>query len=190
MPGYSGKPLLPIHTERLEFRSWSPGDFEQAMALWGDPDVTRLFGGPFSEEWVRERLQREISNLETHGFQYWPIFLLETGEHVGCCGLKPYSSAEPVVSEPIYEIGFHLHKAHWGRGYGEEAARAVIHRAFNVLGARGIFAGHHPENHASRGLLKKLGFQYTQDHYFAPTGRQHPGYLLTAEEYALTVPLA
>ncbi len=170
-----------MRTERLEFRSWSPGDFELALALWGDPDVTRLFGGPFSEEWVRERLQREISNLETHGFQYWPIFLLETGEHVGCCGLKPYSSAEPVFSEPIHEIGFHLHKAHWGRGYGEEAARAVIALAFNRLGAKGLFAGHHPENHASRGLLKKLGFRYTQDHYFAPTGRQHLGYLLTAE---------
>jgi [ribosomal protein S5]-alanine N-acetyltransferase len=162
-----------MRTARLEFRSWSPGDFELAMALWGDPDVTGLFGGPFSEEWVRERLQREISNLKTHGFQYWPLFLLETGEHVGCCGLKPYSS-----TGPIFEMGFHLHKAHWGRGYGEEAARAVIGLAFNTLGASGLFAGHHPENHASRRLLKKLGFQYTHDEHFPPTGRQHPSYRL------------
>jgi ribosomal-protein-alanine N-acetyltransferase len=175
--GYSGKSMTerPMRTERLEFQSWSLDDFELALKLWGDPDVTRLFGGPFSEEWVRERLQREISNLETYGFQYWPVFLLETGEHVGCCGLKPYSSAEP-----IHEIGFHLHKAHWGRGYGEEAARAVIDLAFNTLGAQGLFAGHHPENHASRGLLQKLGFRYTHHEYFAPTGLQHPGYLLTA----------
>lgn len=177
-----------MRTKRLELRSWSPGDFELALALWGDPDVTRLFGGPFSEEWVRERLQREISNLETHGFQYWPVFLLETGEHVGCCGLKPYIPTRPLSIEPIHEIGFHLHKAHWGRGYGEEAARAVIHRAFQELGGRGIFAGHHPENHASRALLTKLGFQYVYDEYFPPTGLQHPGYLLRAEEYSFTEP--
>ena len=32
-------------------------------------------------------MQLEIETERTHGIQYWPIFLLITGEHVGCCGL-------------------------------------------------------------------------------------------------------
>jgi [ribosomal protein S5]-alanine N-acetyltransferase len=41
-----------------------------ALAIWGDPEITRLVGGPFSREQVRERLQREIANRERRGVQY------------------------------------------------------------------------------------------------------------------------
>lgn len=167
-------PARMLATERLDFRLWTADDVELAMALWGDPDVARLVGGPFSREQVRQRLSREISCQESDGVQYWPIFLRTTGEHVGCCGLAPFTP-----DERIYEIGFYLRKEHWGRGYGEEAARAVIGFAFGTLAARGLLAGHHPENEASRRLLAKLGFRYTHHQHYPPTGRLHPSYLLT-----------
>jgi RimJ/RimL family protein N-acetyltransferase len=47
-----------------------------------------------------------------------------------------------------------------------------------VLAASALFAGHHPANRSSRDLLLKLGFRYTHDEYYAPTGLQHPSYLL------------
>lgn len=162
-----------LATSRLELRVWTAGDFDLAMALWGDPDVTRFIGGPFSEEQVRQRLSREIANQERYGVQYWPLVLRTTGEPVGCCGLAPFQP-----DERIYELGFHLRKEHWGRGYAQEAAVAVIDFAFGTLGAKGLFAGHHPENEASRRLLAKLGFRYTHDQLYPPTGRLHPSYLL------------
>ena len=141
--------------------------------------MTKLIGGPFSKEQVQERLSREIATMKAHGIQYWPIFLLATGEHVGCCGLRPYKS-----EEGIYEIGVHLRKAFWGQGYAPEAMRVVMEYAFNTLGAKGLFAGHNPANEASRRLLEKLGFRYTHDEYYPPTGRQHPSYLLAAKDFA------
>jgi len=167
-----------LQTERLGFRPWSESDFELAMGLWGDPEVTRLFGGPFSHEQVMERLSREIANWQAHGIQYWPIFLLAGGEHVGCCGLRLHKPEQRIL-----EIGYHLRRAHWSFGYASEAARAVVDFAFHTLGARGLFAGHHPENQASGGVLRKLGFRYTHDELFAPTGLNHRAYLLTAEEF-------
>lgn len=163
-----------LQTERLGFRLWSPSDFDLAMGLWGDPEVTRLFGGPFPPEQVQERLSFEIANWQSSGVQYWPIFLLDSGEHVGCCGLRPYRP-----EERIFMIGYHLRRAHWGFGYATEAARAARDFAFDTLGARGLFAGHHPENQASGRVLEKLGFRYTHDEYFAPTGLNHRSYLLT-----------
>ena len=150
-----------------------------AMALWGDPEVTRLIGGVFSREQVRERLSRETATMQSHGMQYWPVFLLATGEHVGCCGLRPYKS-----EEGICEIGVHLRRDFWGRGYAPEATRAVIEYAFNILGVKALFAGHNPANEASRGLLEKLRFRYTHDEYYPPTGLNHPSYLLASEEFA------
>ncbi len=105
--------------------------------------------------------------------QYWPIFLLANGEHVGCCGLKPRDPRQR-----IYELGAHIRSQHWRQGLAEEAAGAIIAHAFDELGASGLFAGHHPENEASRRLLAKLGFVYTHDELYPPTGLHHPSYHL------------
>ena len=163
-----------LQTQRIGFRPWSEADLDLAIALWGDPDVTRLIGGPFTPDQIRERLARENNNLKAYGVQYWPIFLLCSGAHVGCCGLRPYQ-----LEQKIYEIGFHLHKAYWGQGFAVEAAHAVMDYAFGQLSAAGLFAGHHPANTPSRRVLEKLGFQYTHDEFYPPTGFQHRSYLLT-----------
>lgn len=175
----SGRSTYFLQSERLGFRPWSHADIELGQSLWGEPEVTKLIGGPFSREQVLERLYREIATMQSHGIQYWPLFLLSTGEHVGCCGLRPYKS-----EEGICEIGIHLRRAFWGHGYALEATRTVIKYAFKILGVKGLFAGHNPANEASRRLLEKLGFRYTHDEYYPPTGLNHPSYLLASEEFA------
>jgi RimJ/RimL family protein N-acetyltransferase len=167
-----------LQSERLGFRTWSEADIDLAMSLWGDPEVTRLIGGPFSRGQVQERLSREMATMQSHGIQYWPIFLLVTGEHAGCCGLRPYKS-----EEGIYEVGVHLRKTFWGQGYAPEVVQAVIRYAFHTLGVKALFAGHNPGNAASRRVLEKLGFRYTHDEYYPPTGLDHPSYLLTVEAF-------
>jgi RimJ/RimL family protein N-acetyltransferase len=163
-----------LRSERLGFRSWRASDLPLARALWGDPAVTRFIAvGGMSEAQIRARLELEIDTQRRHGIQYWPIFLLAGGEHVGCCGLRPHGDdpAEP-------EFGVHIASRHWRRGYAREAAERVIEHAFATLAARTLFAGHNPQNAASRSLLTQLGFVYTHDEFYEPTGLQHPSYLL------------
>ena len=162
-----------LKTERLGFGHWSSSDLPLAQGLWGDPDVARFLGGPFTEQQIRQRLERHMAFLRDYKVQYWPVFLLETGDHVGCGGLQPYR-----LDEGIYELGFHLHRAYWGRGMAEEAARAVIRFAFESLGLKTLFAGHHPENAASRRVLEKLGFQYAGEDVYPPSGMLEPSYFL------------
>lgn len=166
-------PAYFLTTDRLGFRCWSESDLALANGLWGDPEVTALIGGPFKPEQVQERLSREIASMNTWRVQYWPIFLLEGDRHAGCAGLRPYR-----LEEQIYELGFHLRRAFWGRALAEEAARAVITFAFETLGAQALFAGHHPANAASQRLLAKLGFRFTHEELYPPTGLKHPSYLL------------
>lgn len=169
-----------LQTARLGFRLWRTADLELAWGLWGDYEVTRLIDarGPLSRAQVQEKLLAEIEGAEQYGIQYWPVFLLATDEHIGCCGLRPYD-----LQANIYEIGFHIRSAQWGRGYASEAARGVMAYAFDELNAAALFAGHNPRNEASSKLLKKLGFRYTHDEFYEPTGLQHPSYLLTAEDH-------
>ena len=164
-----------LKTERLGFRVWTKDNLPLALALWGNADVTRLIGGPFSEQQVGTRLAKEIDNLRAHGVQYWPVFLLGGGEFAGCCGLRPRNP-----EKGIYELGFHFRAEHWGKGYAGESGRAVVAHAFDALRARGLFAGHHPDNAASQRVLEKLGFQFTHEELYPPTGRMHRCYFLEA----------
>lgn len=162
-----------LKTNRIGFSKWTHNDIELTKSLWGDPEVTRYIcaSGIFSMDDIENRLSTEILNESLHKVQYWPIFELTTNDLIGCCGLRPYTANE-------YEIGFHLRPAFWGKGYAKEAADAVIDYAFSVLKAKKLFAGHNPNNIASRKVLNKLGFTYVRDEFYEPTGLFHPSYEL------------
>lgn len=163
-----------LRSERLGFSHWTLDDYELASRLWTNPDVMEWIGGPYTEEKVRARLAREIENQETRGIQYWPIFLLETNEFAGVCGLRPQYD--------IMAIGFHLLPELWGRGLAPEAAKRVIAYAFESLNATTLYAGHNPHNARSRRVLESLGFEYWRDEFYEPTGMMHPSYLLTSSD--------
>lgn len=168
-------PIYFLKTARLGLRLWSSDDLSLALALWGDIQVTRLIGGPFSEQQIRERLEREIASMRAQAVQYWPAFSLTDGDFAGCCGLRPYKP-----EERVYELGFHFRPCYWGKGFAAESAQAVIGHAHDSLGAQGLFAGHHPENLASRKVLEELGFRFTHEELYAPTGKLHRCYSLTS----------
>ena len=167
-----------MKTERLGFSTWEAEDLPLARKLWGDPSVTALIcaSGVFSEDDIENRLKTEVMNLEKYGIQYWPVFDLASGELAGCCGLRP-------KEEGVYEIGFHLRPQFWGQGVAAEAAGAVLKLAFGKLGAKSVFAGHNPKNIRSKSVMKKLGFRYIGDEFYAPTGLYHPSYSMMKDEF-------
>jgi len=160
-------------TDRLGFSHWNEGDLALAKTLWGDPKVSSFIGGPFTPDEVRARLNREIEMMIDYKVQYWPVFSLQNNELVGCAGLRPYGN-----DKHVFEMGVHLRSEYWSQGFAQEAARAVIGFAFETLAIKSIFAGHHPANEASERFLNRLGFRFTHEELYPPTGLNHPSYLL------------
>lgn len=169
-----------ITTERLGFSVWNEKDINDALELWGNPKVTEFIvaGGKMSKEQVEQRLKREIETYNSNNIQYWPVFLRENNENIGCCGLRSCDS-----SKNILEMGIHLKDTYWGLGFAKEACFAVIEYAFDTLRVNALFAGHNPQNISSAQLIKKIGFAYTHDEFYPPTGLQHPSYLMTKQDY-------
>lgn len=172
-----------LTSEQLGFRRWKQEDLNLAILLWGNHDVTKFFDSSdkFTNEKVKERLQKEIETEEFTGLQYWPVFLQNINEFVGCCGLRPYD-----LKNMILELGVHLLPVYWGKGLAQEAAKAVMEYAFTKLKANSLFAGHNPENKASEKLVKRLGFKFRNYEYYPPTGLEHASYLLKKEDYNTT----
>lgn len=81
-------------TKRIGFSKWNDSDLDFATQLWGDADVTKYIcaTGIFTKEDIKNRLETELQNDKHFGIQYWPIFELETGELIGCCGIRPFKS--------------------------------------------------------------------------------------------------
>lgn len=165
-----------LRTNRIGFRHWRADDQGLAYMLWGDSEVTRFISKPggFSKEEVQSRLLLEVDNQHQYGVQYWPLFILNTGDFLGCCGFRPFHQEANTL-----ELGFHLMKEQWGQGYASEAASAAIQYAASNLLSAHIVAGHHPENTSSCKVLERLGFSHIGDNYYEPTGLYHPSYRLT-----------
>lgn len=161
-------------TDRLGFGVWTENDMDSAAMLWRDEDVTRYArdGGPFTDEEIRDLLKREAENQNTYGVQYWPIYVKETGELAGCCGMKPSERKNTM------ELRFYLFRKYWGQGLGSEAARRVISYAFDMLKVKTLIARHHPDNSAAAKCLSGLGFSRTEDQTDPSSGIVSPTYKL------------
>jgi RimJ/RimL family protein N-acetyltransferase len=175
-----------FRTVRLVARSWRADDLPFATELWGDPAVTALIDsrGQLTADEVAEKLHTEIARERTAGVQYWALFERQSGGFVGCCGLRPWVYTP---GEANLELGFHLVTRCWGQGFAIEAARRALELGWQELRLAKIYAGHHPDNHASRHIFDKLGFTFLDTVFYEPTGLLHPSYVCHRPDRKLPV---
>jgi hypothetical protein len=57
-----------------------------------------------------------------------------------------------------------------GEGLATEAACTALDYAFGTLGLDTVAAGHHPSNLAPHQVLAKIGFKYTLEEFYEPSG--------------------
>jgi ribosomal-protein-alanine N-acetyltransferase len=101
------------------------------------------------------RLERLIAHQDRHGFSIWAVTERDSGSVLGDAGLVHWAHRGPEV-----ELAYRLGKAHWGRGYATEAARAWVEAGLGELGLGRIVAVTYPDNIASRRVLEKSGFRF------------------------------
>jgi RimJ/RimL family protein N-acetyltransferase len=145
---------LPIFTKRLVLRAYEAGDLQQLhLVLYSDEAAMRLLGGPRDLAGTRAALERTMSQQESGGYSFWPVFERESGLMCGEAGLFPLSPDGPEVA-----LGYAFGSTYWGRGYATEASSAVVAEAFGPLNMDRLVAITRETNHGSRRVLAKLGF--------------------------------
>ena len=150
-----------FQTERLIIRKWLPeNDAAQAFKMYNDPEVTRFISSMVEEsvENQKTRLQRIIDkyNQINNGSGFWAIVEKESGQIVGAVLLKQIPDNQGNATED-YEVGWHLQKASWGKGYATEAGRGALEYGFNVLKLPVVYAVANPKNYASIRVMQRLG---------------------------------
>lgn len=110
-----------IETERLILREYTLNDFNALFEIVSDLETMQHYPAPFDEQRTKEWIVWNLENYEKFGFGLWAVVLKENGKFIGDCGI----TIQNIDNEMLPEVGYHIHKKYWQRGYAKEAARAV-----------------------------------------------------------------
>jgi RimJ/RimL family protein N-acetyltransferase len=149
-----------IDTERLTMRRPRLEDFEESLAMWGDPMVTRYIGGkPSTREEMWARLLRYVGHWELMGFGFWVVREKSTGRFVGEVGLADFKrDIEPSLGS-AKETGWALSPWAHGKGFATEAVRTALGWAEDRFGPERVVCIIDPGNEASLKVAHKCGFR-------------------------------
>ena len=92
--------------------------------------------------------------------------LLADGTAVGGTGFHRRHPDGP----HILEIGYWVHVDHVGQGIATEAAEALTDAAFALPNTTAVEIQHHPDNHASAAVPRKLGYRRCGERLGPDTG--------------------
>lgn len=147
-----------LMTERLVLRQWREDDRSDFAALNADPLVMEFFPKTRSRAESDAVLDTLIDHINRHGFGFWALECIKTGQNVGFTGLQNVDFEADF--RPAVEIGWRLARNHWGKGYATEAAVAALHFGFDILKLYEIVSFAVETNIRSRNVMRRIGMTH------------------------------
>ncbi len=148
-----------IETARLLLRLPSISDFDDLFRLWTTPEVFRFISGkPSTREESWARLLRYIGHWTAFGFGFFGAVEKASGRYVGECGMMDFQREVSPLLDESAEAGWVFAPQASGRGLATEAMSAIVDWYCRRPDAKPLACIIAPENTASIGVAKKLGF--------------------------------
>ncbi|MDX3774905.1 GNAT family N-acetyltransferase [Chromatiaceae bacterium AAb-1] len=152
-------------SERLCYSLLSEHDADLLLDIDQDEEVMRFINGGHKStiedirQFILPRMARYYNPPK--GWGIWQVRRLEDQQYLGWVLIRPMDFLSDAPAAAELEIGWRFKRCFWGQGYASEAAQAV---SDTVLAAdpavRYLSAIAMPDNHASVGVMKKLGLVF------------------------------
>jgi len=155
-----------LPTPRLVLRDVVAADVDTLLRYWAEPEshpmILRSQRDPVrSGRFLRAMAwYNDYAAWQDREAYFLAICRRDDDTVIGNCTAR-YVDRNTVI------VGWHLGIAHAGQGYATEAARALLHFAFDRLGVRLAYADCFASNTAVLAVLRKLGMR-----------RMRPGFVL------------
>ena len=147
--------MTTLTTPRLVLRPWREEDRAPFARMNADPAVMEFFPRSLSREESDALVDRIVGRFAAEGFGFWAVEVPGETVFAGFVGLsRPAFQAH---FTPCVEIGWRLARAHWGRGYAGEGARAALEFGFRHAALREIVSFTTVTNFRSRRVMEKIG---------------------------------
>ena len=149
-----------IETERLILREYSTDDFAELYLLLSDPITMSHYPKPYDELGTKRWIEWCQNSYKTNGFGLWAMILKEKNIFIGDCGL----SIQNIDGELLPEIGYHIKKEFWCKGYAKEAAQAVKEWAFKNTNYNTLYSYMTKDNIASYKTAESIGMKRIKEY--------------------------
>ena len=141
-----------LETARLILRKFKEDDLAAVHSYASCAEnLVYMTWGPNSEDQSRDFIKREMAKAQEDKEHNYAIILKENNSLIGGCGLS--------LDEDKAEIGWLLHRDHWGRGYCTELGRELLRLGFEELKLHRIVARCDSENIESYRVMEKIGMR-------------------------------
>ncbi|WP_339148788.1 MULTISPECIES: GNAT family N-acetyltransferase [unclassified Sutcliffiella] len=152
-----------LETERLLLRRLELRDADRVEELASDYELaktTLTVPHPYPPGSAADFI-RSMWDSKERGLVVFAIVEKEIDSLIGIINIKQ------TLSYKRGELGYWIGRPYWGKGYGTEAARAVVAFGFKELGLNKMFAGAFADNPGSWRIMEKVGMKHEG------TWRQH-----------------
>lgn len=148
-------PFQNLETERLLLRRLTNDDFEEVIALRGNPETMKFIPRPLvkTKEDALEHLRMMEEKIVNNTGINWGITIKGNPKIIGIIG---HYKIQPENHRS--EIGYMMLPEFNGKGYMSEAIKVVLAYGFDQLNLHSIEAVIDPDNVASEKILQKIGF--------------------------------
>ena len=140
---------MELRTERLLLRPYRLADVDDVFEYAREPEFARyIMDVPCTRRNAEEFVARYVlTSWDTN-----PAFAIEYDSKV--VGEVALRIRQP---DEIAELGYNITRAHWGKGLGPEAARAVVDCGFTTYELAKVYATANLCNVQSQRVMEKLG---------------------------------
>jgi len=147
-----------IETERLFLRELTMDDKEELAKILSDKESMKFYDHPYSEKEVENWIQWSLDNYQKYNHGLWAVILKEDNTFLGDCGI----TIQEIEGEHLPELGYHIKKEYWNKGFATEAARACKQYAFDVLEIKTLYTYTTTNNVPSRKVAEKNGMRFVK----------------------------
>lgn len=148
-----------IVTERLLIRAFELSDAKDILKVYSSPELQKYIDGKALS--IMEDAENLIKRYQgPHPFDnklgVYAVVERSSNKVIGTALIVPLRDSEGNFLDEV-EVGYHINKEYWNRGYATEVSKGLIKYGFDEVGLSEIFALVLPENASSIRVLEKSG---------------------------------
>jgi len=166
-----------LETERLILREYKEEDFNDLFKMISDPITMQYYPKPYDLNGAKRWLNWSIENYK-NGLGWLAITLKENGVFIGDCGI----TMQNIDGKMLPELGYHIEKNYWRKGYGKEASKKVLEYYFSNDKFEELYSYMTAKNIPSYSLAEAIGMTKIKEYYDSDNGLNYV-YRITKKEW-------
>lgn len=141
-----------LETSRLLLRELTLDDVDGLLEIFADPLAMWAYPSTKSRAETKGWIRWALASYADNGWGLWAVTRREDGRLLGDCG----PMLQPVEGETVPELGYHILRAEWGKGYASEGALACRDWFFDNTAHDRLVSIVWPPNTQSRRVAEKV----------------------------------